>query len=100
MKKRFNAKKKIFGENDLKKVDVQYTIFNKSTSDFKPGDKVFLKSNPDLPLEVSYITNTEVVCSVIWALSKNTDRFPPECILHYEDAAFVTIKERFEVCLN
>jgi hypothetical protein len=49
----------------LRLAPLQYSIRHSSPNDFKIGEKVFLKSNPEFPLEVIEIGETKVKVEVL-----------------------------------
>ena len=85
-----------FKSDDLKLCDLQYEVVHKSTNCFKIGEKVFLKSNPEIPMKVDSIDYKKVICKY----NDNLIDFPPECILQYEYSMFLVWKRKFVLCLN
>lgn len=83
----------------LKPTDIQYQIVHDYTSCFKEGQKVFLKSNPELPLTV--IAITEDLIEIGWQKDNEfyKNYFPPQCLLQYNYAGLVYWKNN-EMCLN
>jgi hypothetical protein len=81
--------------------DGQYTIRWHSVHDFKIGEKVFLKSNPDWPMEVCDIQDNKVLTcwNDIYGHKQCCD-FPPECMLQYKFAGLITFKKKYQICLN
>jgi hypothetical protein len=68
----------VFNPDDLKLCKYQYKIYHHNIKNFEIGQKVFLKSNPNVELMINYLdeNNNKINCSGI--------NFPPECILQYE----------------
>lgn len=86
--------------NDLRLFDIQHQVRHESTDKFKIGERVFLKSNPEVPLIVYRITEKEI--TVIWndkLGNTHTWDMPPQCILQYKYAGLV-IQCGFEISLN
>lgn len=87
----------------LKKCDNQYLVSNKSIFDFRIGEKVFLKSNPEFAIVVSGFDkpNKTVICKYFNSKGdlKFVD-FPPQCILSYKYAGLIIIKDKWYISLN
>ena len=75
--------------------DRQYTIRHKNTNNFLYGEKVFLRSNPEIEMKVRSVgTNTIHTKWQIRSGKVTTNNFPPECILQYRYAELIChIKE-------
>ena len=88
-------------EDDLILTDFQYLIRHTTVDDFKVGERVFLKSNPEFPMTVYSFDDGEIACE--W-VAKNSIRnyhfFPPESILQYEYAGLVVFRKLYHMCLN
>ena len=79
----------------------QYLVTHKSTTDFKIGEKVFLKCNPDVPMVVSKIKEKTVTTT--WLCSdgsRYSHEFVPECILQYKYAGLLVYNDKYNVSLN
>lgn len=88
---------RFFKLNDLSKADKQYR-YTFELKDFKIGEKVFLKSNPELPLiVVENNTDFEVTC--INPITGDTYNFSPSTLMKYEYAAMILFKG-IKMCLN
>lgn len=88
--------------NDLNKCDIQYQVRFESSLDFVVGEKVFLKSNPELPLTVTHVGILFNSVEVMWMSNKsiNITKFPPQCLLPYRFAGLIIIKEKHYICSN
>lgn len=63
----------------------QYYITHHLVSDFKIGEKVFLKSNPEIPLTVIRVRSNKVECSYrVDRFKRKRHLFSPETIIQYE----------------
>ncbi len=94
-------KNRVFKRKDLNICDWQYTIRHTNTNSFMCGEKVFLKSNPEHSMIVYSINNNNIITS--WYNIYNELQlceFPPECILQYKYAGFLTYQDRFHINLN
>lgn len=90
-----------YNKYNLKLSKAQHTIKWKKTSDFKINEKVFLKSNINLILNVCDLDESDV--TVTWLDKENKrqyTKFPPECILQYKYAGLITYQNRFKISLN
>jgi len=90
-----------FHQDDLNLSDWQYAIRWHNTSEFKIGETVFLKSNPDQPMIICNIG--EETITTVWKNNHNfsqTSVFPPECILQYKYASLLIAKRFIHVCIN
>jgi len=87
-----------FKADDLILCDFQYQIIHRDTNCFKIGERVFLKSNPEVPMNVHSID--EYTQKVICDHDGDLLPFKPECILQYEYSIFMIGKRKFPVCLN
>ena len=92
-----------FNKEDLELCDWQYQIIHKFIGNFKIGEYVFLKSNLEFPIKVSFfLKNNEIVC--IWKDKvgvSQMDKFLPECLLQYKYSGLLISKDnRFKICLN
>lgn len=87
-----------FKPNELRPVEYQHTIRHTSTNSFEVGEKIFLKSNPEYPLEVIELTDKKVIAK--WCHGEEVDEFPPECVLQYRYIALLTYKKKYFICLN
>ncbi len=85
-----------FKKDDLILCEFQYEVRHTDINRFKIGEKVFLKSNPEVPMTVDSIDYKEVICKH----KDNLHHFPPECILQYEHSMFLVWKRKFALCLN
>lgn len=87
--------------DDVELCDWQYTI-RFELQDFRIGEIVFLKSNPEWPMFTCNFDGCNVV--VEWeSLSGEMQRakIHPHCLMKYEYAAFQTYKMTdYHVCLN
>ena len=90
--------KKIFNKNELKLNPFQYFVRHETTLKFQIGDKVFLKSNPEYPLNVYDIDLKYIHCVDDNGVIHND--FPPETLLHYKDAGLVVFNKEFMISLN
>lgn len=87
---------KSFKKEDLKLCDFQFQITHTNTDKFKIGEYIFLKSNPDYPLEVYSINNKEIGVG-----SYSTQYFfSPECILQYTYRGLLIGKRKYKICLS
>jgi len=96
MKDNINFNSDKFKADDLILSDFQYEIIHKTTDAFTIGEKVFLKSNPEVPMIVDSIDHQKVIC-------KHQDMlisFRPEIILQYKHSVFLIVKRKFKICLN
>lgn len=94
-------KKGKFNQNDLILCDKQYAIMQNKTTDFKIGEMVFLRSNPENPMRVIFIGENKVRTS--WqseAGEKYTYDWSPQCILQYTYAGLIVYKQKFNICIN
>ncbi len=89
-----------FNSEELRKSDIQYLIRHTSTSKFKKGEIVFLKSNPEQPIKVEFISEKQVYCSwmSVDGIKQNAS-FPPQCLLQYLYAGLIVYKGK-PICLN
>ncbi len=91
----------VFNKDDLIPLECQFTVTWHNVSDFKLGQKVFLKSNPELPMIVHELGDDFILTSID---NKNRDiqyiDFKPEMLLQYNLACLVTYNRYFPVCLN
>ena len=90
-------------DGGLNKNDIQYQVKFDRSRYFGLGQKVFLKSNPELPLTVTNIGEKYNTVEVSWMDKQgcfNETDFPPECLLPYEYAGLIIIKEKHYICLN
>lgn len=91
-----------FNEDELRKADLQYQITIKSATSFNIGEKVFLKSNPELILVVNRIYEESNGVWVEWLSKKGRidgAMFQPETILPFTFAGLVIWKNHY-MCLN
>lgn len=90
-----------FNPEELRVLDWQYTIIHQDTSCFKEGNLVFLKSNPEIPMTVVEIGGLLVYVTWLNKLGDaNYQAFPPQTLLQYKLACFVTGRRKFHLCLN
>lgn len=93
----------VFKKSDLELVNWQYQVRYNSVDDFKLGQEVFLKSNPECPMVVNSLHENMV--GVYWKL-ENGDldfhEFPPQCLLPYKFAGLVNYKNNtfYNISLN
>jgi hypothetical protein len=90
-----------FGSSEINLCDWQYTIRHSDTSSFVCGEKVFLKSNPELPMIIHSMEDNQVMTT--WkdtSGNKRCHNFKPECVLQYKYAPLMTVRKIFSVCLN
>jgi hypothetical protein len=90
---------KHFNEDDLISCTWQYSIYHHNINNFKFGDEVFLKSNPEVHLFVYGFSDKEVIVTM-----KNNNeiyKFYPETILQYRLSSLMTNeKHNFKICIN
>lgn len=77
----------------------EYQIVHDSTSCFKIGEKVFLKSNPKITLTVTAIQNEIIEVSWTEGSTNKKKYWPPQCLLQYKYAGLIWWKDE-EMCLN
>ncbi len=87
---------------NLKLYDWQYTV-KQSIHDFKLGDEVFLRSNPEVRMKIFWLKK-DTVCTC-WKLIKGGcggyGEFIPETLLKFEYACLVTHgNSNYKFCLN
>ena len=87
-----------FKAEDLKLCDFQYEIKHNSIDDFKVGEEVFLKSNPETPMKVYGFSEDKK--SVLTSMGDNKYSFPPECLLQYKYAGLLIAKRKHKICLD
>ena len=90
-----------FKEEDLKSCEWQYNIKHTDTNNFKCGEEVFLKSNPENPMTVLSINKNDI--TTLWYdIHDNiqTHKFFPECIIQYEYAGLLVYKQKYSISLN
>ena len=83
----------VFKSEELKLVNWQYQIRFNSVNDFKLGEEVFLKSNPEHPMIVNSLN--EYFVEVYWKQEDGSlyfHQFPPQSILPYKYAGLVNYK--------
>jgi hypothetical protein len=91
----------IFNQDELSLCKWQYTISHNNPNDFKIGEIVFLKSNPDYELVVCAINENTI--TVMWnnfGHKTESNEFPPQCILQYKYASLLTYDRKFLICIN
>jgi len=86
-----------FNEDSLCLAELQYKVIHHNTFDFKEGEKVFLKSNPEFPLIVDLVCKNVVFCK---SIDNTVFYIRPECILQYYYSGLLIYKNRFDICLN
>jgi len=86
----------IFNEDNLELSDWQYYVKYEFTLNFVIGDKVFLKSNPEIILEVMDIDNDNVYCEY----DNKKIGFSPQVLLHIKYAGLKIYKKTHIICLN
>lgn len=93
-------KKKSYRSKDLRLCIEQYTIKHDSVDEFKVGEEVFLKSNPEHVMSVLNLGDDMVGC--VWFNNGEVHKctFPPECILQYKYAGLITLNKKYIVSLN
>lgn len=87
--------------SDLFRADFQYAVTHKTSLAFREGESVFLKSNPEWPMEVVGVYEEGVM--VLNEVSKTEAEFiimPPQCLLQYKYAGMLVWKRRQLICLN
>lgn len=90
-----------FKGSDLVKTEYQFLIRHQTSNNFIIGEKVFLKSNPEVILIVHSTKNNKVL--VYWYANTEIQfaEFPPECVLQYKYRPLLThSKTSFNICLN
>ena len=91
-----------FDPNNIRKSLWQYEVIHRKPTDFKLGERVFLKSSPDRPMLVRSIGEKNVVTT--WDGKdgkKHVQAFPPECLLQYQFASLVVDRTgSYKACLN
>lgn len=91
-----------FNNNDLVKVEYQFLISHKLSKNFNIGEKIFLKSNPEIIMTVHSIKNNMVLC--YWYdnnYEMQFSEFPPECVLQYKYRVLLLhSKTNANICLN
>ena len=88
-------------KNGLIKCKCQHTIRHHTTDAFKVNEIVFLKSNPECPMKVKEITETEVITEWNDIYGElQTASFFPECILQYEYAGLIDYDDKFKISNN
>lgn len=94
-------KKSKFNQKDLVACDFQHTVRHKDVNCFIPGERVFLKSNPEHVMWVHSVMKNSI--TTVWHTGRNkirTCNFPPECILQYRYAGLLIYKNKFYMSLN
>jgi len=87
-----------FNPRQLKKIPWQYTIRHQHVLNFQIGEKVFLKSNPEVPLVVISITSDAIYCR---CPQGELEYFLPQTILQYKWAGLQqNDKTGIKICLN
>lgn len=72
---------------DLVNCNFQFYVCHKSIDDFKIGDKVHLKSSPEVPMTViGFRKNKFVDCRFMSRYKPRTFCFIPETIIQYDQA--------------
>lgn len=85
-----------FKKEELKVSDLQYLVSHDTTLKFKIGDIVFLKSSPEIPLEVVDVNMKKVYCK----FDRGIIKLYPQMILHYKDAGLMVFKKEYIISLN
>lgn len=85
-----------FRRDELKLCDYQYLISHDTTLKFKIGDIVFLKSSPDVPLEIVDMDTKNIHCKY----DEGIITVKPQMILHYEHAGLLLYKKEHIISLN
>lgn len=94
-----NEKK--FNSDELVKVEYQFLIKHETPENFNIGEKVFLKSNPEIVLLVHSIKNDKVLCYWYSNGEIQFSEFPPECVLQYKYRVLLShSKINANICLN
>ncbi len=92
-----------FNKNELKYISWQYSICHKLGSEFKKEEKIFLKSNPEVPLRVIDNHKERVTCCH-WSLDVVSYLFSFHAaqVLRYTERAFVECSKNrdIKICLN
>jgi len=91
----------IFKNEELILCDWNYTIKHDNVNCFNIGEKVFLKSNPEILMKVHSVNKNTV--TTIWFNKLNEiqfNEFPPECILQYKYAGLLIYKQKYSISLN
>ena len=85
-----------FNIDDLILFPIQYKIIHKNVDDFKVGEKVFLKSNPETEMEVIYLNEEDnvVICQWYFKDEKHIYEFIPQCILQFKYASEMKYKNK------
>lgn len=87
-----------FKESELKLMKYQYAVSHETPLKFKIGEKVFLKSNPEVVLVVVDVTLDSVIVKVKNGVEEMS--FPPQCLLQYKFAGLIEYKRKFQICFN
>lgn len=94
----------IFSGNELRACDWQYVINLTKVSDFKVGNLVFLKSNPEVPLLITKLNLKSNEITVNWLSNDGIPqfiKFKPHMILPYKYAGLMKYKNfKFIISLN
>jgi hypothetical protein len=94
-------KDRIFKQDDFRLSDWQYTIRHTDVQNFVCGERVFLKSNPELTMIVHSVNKKNITTR--WYNIYNEiqlEEFPPESILQYKYVALLTYRRKFFLSLN
>jgi len=89
-----------FYKDKLISCDWQYLISHFDISKFRIGEKVFLKSNLEVPLIISNIIENKIFC--VWSSDKESYEhdFLPHMLLHYKYAGLLIYKRKYNIYLN
>lgn len=93
--------KEIFNTNDLIKAKWQYDIRHQSSKCFTLGEKVFLKSNPEILMTVHSLYDESVIC--YWCSIDGQiqlSEFPYQCVLQYKFRSLRIYYDKYKICLN
>lgn len=90
-----------FRPDELGIADWQYAISHKTISGFSVGDVVFLKSNPEVPMEVIGFIDCEVMTyAKLSGCAAEISIFPPWCILQYKYASLLCGRRKYLIFIN
>ncbi len=90
-----------FNVDDLIKAEWQYDICHSLSECFVIGEKVFLKSNPEVSMTVHSLYDESVICywdSIDGQIQLS--EFPYQCILQYKFRPLRIYYDKYKICLN
>lgn len=88
--------KKYFKREEIRLKELQYKVCYDTTLKFRIGDKVFLKSNPEVPLEVFDVDNEKVHCRY----KNEIIEYIPQVLVHYKYAGLMVYKREWDISWN